>query len=131
VAKAMKVPILTDDRIIIGKAVDSPSSGDVLGPLSKISELAPFQGKCPLWTYILAEAANNRTTLDIPVKPAKKISTPQLGPVGGRIVAEVFLGMLFGDNDSFLSTEPNWVPFIRNKGEQFALRDIVAYAIGK
>jgi Animal haem peroxidase len=131
VAKAMKVPPLTDDEIIIGKAVDSPSGDDVLGPLSKIDELAPFRGKCPLWTYILAEAANNRTTLSIPVKPAMKISTPQLGPVGGRIAAEVFLGMLFGDNDSFLSSEPDWVPFIRNKGAQFALRDIVAYALGK
>jgi hypothetical protein len=131
VAKAMKVPILTDDQIIIGKAVDSPSGDDVLGPLSKISELAPFKGKCPLWTYILAEAANNRITLDIPVTPATKISTPQLGPVGGRIVAEVFLGMLFGDNDSFLSSEPDWVPFIRNKGTKFALRDIISYALGK
>lgn len=131
VAKAMKVPPLTDDQIIIGKAVDAPSGDDVLGPLSKINELAPFRGKCPLWTYILAEAANNRATLNIPVKPAMKISTPQLGPVGGRIAAEVLLGMLFGDNDSFLSSEPDWVPFIRNKGTQFALRDIVAYALGK
>jgi hypothetical protein len=39
--------------------------------------------------------------------------------------------MLFGDNDSFLAAEPDWIPFIRDKGEQFALRDIVAYAIGK
>ena len=131
VAKAMKVTPLTDDQIIIGKAVDTASADDVVGPLSKIDELAPFRGKCPLWTYILAEAANSRTKLDIPVKPANKISTPQLGPVGGRIVAEVFLGMLFGDNDSFLSSEPDWIPFIRNKGNQFALRDIVAYAIGK
>ena len=131
VARAMKVTPLTDDQIIIGKAVDSPSGDDVLGPLSKIPELSPFKGKCPLWTYILAEAANHRTTLDIAVTPATKIGTPQLGPVGGRIVAEVFLGMLFGDNDSFLSAEPDWVPSIRNKGEQFALRDIVAYAIGK
>jgi Animal haem peroxidase len=131
VAMAMKVKPLTDEQIIIGKAVDSPSGDDVLGPLSSVPELAPFKGKCPLWTYILAEAANNRTSLGIPVKPAMNISTPQLGPVGGRIVAEVFLGMLFGDNDSFLSAQPDWTPSIRGKGEQFALRDIVAYALGK
>ena len=131
VAMAMKVKPLTDEQIIIGKAVDSPSGDDVLGPLSSVPELAPFKGKCPLWTYILAEAANNRTSLRIPVKPAMNISTPQLGPVGGRIVAEVFLGMLFGDNDSFLSAQPDWTPSIRGKGEQFALRDIVAYALGK
>jgi hypothetical protein len=131
VAKAMQITPLTDDQIIIGKAVDQPSGDDVVGKLSALPQLAAFKGKCPLWTYILAEAANNRATLDIPVTPAKKISTPQLGPVGGRIVAEVFLGMLFGDNDSFLSAEPDWVPSIRGKGKRFALRDIVAYAIGK
>ena len=53
-----------------------------------------------------------------------------LGPVGGRIVAEVFLGMLFGDNDSFLSADPEWVPTIGKVGKNFALRDIVAYALG-
>jgi hypothetical protein len=131
VAKAMKVTPLTDDQIIIGKAVDNPSGDDVLGPLSKLPELAAFKGKCPLWPYILAEAANNRTNLDILVTPPTRSSTPQLGPVGGRIVAEVFLGMLFGDNDSFLSAEPDWIPSIRGKREQFALRDIVAYVIGK
>jgi hypothetical protein len=131
VAKAMKVTPLTDDQIIIGKAVDQPGDGDVVGKLSELPQLAAFRGNCPLWTYILAEAANNRANLNIPVTPAMKIATPQLGPVGGRIVAEVFLGMLFGDNDSFLSAEPDWIPFIRDKGEQFALRDIVAYAIGK
>ena len=131
VAKAMKITPLTDDEIIIGKAVDKPADGDVVGQLSKLPQLAAFEGKCPLWTYILAEAANHRTKSDIPVKPAMEISTPQLGPVGGRIVAEVFLGMLFGDNDSFLSSSPDWIPSIRSKGEKFALRDIVAYAIGK
>jgi hypothetical protein len=59
-----------------------------------------------------------------------KINTPQLGPVGGRIVAEVFLGMLFGDNDSFLTADPAWVPTIGKAGKNFALRDIVAYALG-
>ena len=101
-------------------------------PKKTIADVAggKFKGKCPLWTYILAEAANYRADLDISVTPAMKVSTPQLGPVGGRIVAEVFLGMLFGDNDSFLSAEPDWIPSIRSKAKQFALRDIVAYALG-
>jgi hypothetical protein len=46
-------------------------------------------------------------------------------------VAEVLLGLMFGDNDSFLSADPNWTPTIRGKGAKFALRDIVAYALGK
>ena len=33
-----------------------------------------------------------------------------LGPVGGRIVAEVLLGLLAHDPLSYLSVEPNWTP---------------------
>ena len=131
VARAMGVTPLKDSEIVIGKAVDSPSGDDVLGKLSDLKDLSAFYGKCPLWTYILAEAARTQTSLPIPVTGGKKITTPQLGPVGGRIVAEVFLGMLFGDNDSFLSADPNWIPSIRNKGTDFALRDLVAYALGQ
>jgi len=131
VARAMGVTPLKDCEIVIGKAVDAPSGDDVLGKLSELPQLSAFLGKCPLWTYILAEAARTQTAVDIPVKGGMKIKTPQLGPVGGRIVAEVFLGMLFGDNDSFLNVDPNWTPTIRDKGTAFALRDIVAYALGK
>jgi hypothetical protein len=136
VAKAMGVKPLDDKEIVIGKAVDSPQAGDVLGNLeelarTKLPQLSAFLGKCPLWTYVLAEAAMHQTPLPIPVKGGKQITTPQLGPVGGRIVAEVLLGMLFGDNDSFLSADPHWIPTIGEKGEQFALRDIVAFALGK
>jgi hypothetical protein len=131
VAKAMGVKPLEDHEIIIGKAVDAPSGDDVVGKLSDLPQLAAFSQNCPLWTYILAEAANTRTAVPIPVTPAMKINTPQLGPVGGRIVAEVFLGMLFGDNDSFLTADPAWVPTIGKVGKNFALRDIVAYALGR
>jgi hypothetical protein len=131
VAKAMGITPLKDKDILIGKAVDAPGEGDVVGNLADLPELSVFKGNCPLWTYILAEAARNQTTVSIPVKEGKKITTPQLGSVGGRIVAEVFLGMLFGDNDSFLSADPNWIPSIGKKGEKFALRDMVAYALGK
>ena len=131
VARAMGVVPLKDSEIVIGKAVDSPSAGDIVGKLSDLPQLSAFLGKCPLWTYILAEAARTQTSLPISVTGGKQITTPQLGQVGGRIVAEVFLGMLFGDKDSFLSADPHWIPTIRNKGTEFALRDLVAYATGK
>ena len=131
VAKAMGVIPLTDDQIIIGKAVDAPGDGDVVGPISKLPKLSAFRGKCPLWAYILAEAAATKTIVSIPVTPNTKISTPQLGSVGGRIVAEVFLGMLFGDNDAFLSADPTWIPTIGTAKDKFALRDLVAYALGR
>jgi hypothetical protein len=132
VARAMGVPILSDDQIVIGKAVDDPQGGsdpDVRGTIASIPALAAFKGKCPLWTYILAEASLNKYQIELPVNEKTKISTPQLGPVGGRIVAEVFLGLMFGDNNSYLSLEPNWqppAPF----GPAFRLRDLVNYALG-
>jgi hypothetical protein len=126
VAKAMGVPVMLDDDIMIGKAVDKPEKGDVKGPIVTVAGEA-FAGNCPLWTYILAEAAANQIPMDIPVSGAKKhITTPQLGPVGGRIVAEVFLGILFGDHSSLLSQDPKWHPTNPN----FKLKDLVSYALG-
>jgi Animal haem peroxidase len=131
VALAMNVLPLKDEEITVGKAVDSPQGDDVTGTIASIESLAAFKGKCPLWTYILAEAARNKANVKIPVKEGLTITTPQLGPVGGRIVAEVFLGMLFGDNDSFLSANPNWKPTLIEENTSFELRDLVAYALGK
>jgi Animal haem peroxidase len=131
VAHAMHVKPLRDSEIVIGKAVDTPGAGDVKGTIKDMGELAAFKHNCPLWTYILAEAARNKAQIKIPVTEKKVISTPQLGPVGGRIVAEVFLGMMFGDNDSFLSAEPEWTPTIGKHGKNFALRDLVEFALGE
>lgn len=127
VARAMHLTPLKDDQIMIGKAVDVPGSGDVKGTIASIPELSIFKGNCPLWTYILAEAAKNQETVTIPVLEAKKITTPKLGPVGGRIVAEVFLGIMFGDNDSLLNLEPLWQP---SSGPDYKLKDFVKYALG-
>jgi hypothetical protein len=124
----MGVPVMPDDKITIGKAVDTPEDGDVLGTIASLKQLAPFKGKCPLWTYILAEAFQNQEKVDIPVTEKKTITTPRLGPVGGRIVAEVFLGLMFGDNDSMLNLEPNWQP---PAGAGFRLKDFVKYALGQ
>lgn len=128
VARAMHLTPLNDDQIIIGRAVDEPGAGD---PQTKIATIANgvFAGNCPLWTYILAEARQFQTAVTIPVTGGPgTVNTPQLGPVGGRIVAEVFLGMLFGDNSSVLSLDPQWTPVT---GSGFALKDLVAYALGQ
>lgn len=132
VAEAMDVTALTDDQIIIGKAGVKVKEGDAKPtPLSDLPKLSAFSNKCPLWTYILAEASHNITKVPIPVTPhGTEVCTPQLGPVGGRIVAEVFLGMLFGDDDSFLKAKEEWIPTIGHAKSKFALRDIVAYALG-
>lgn len=132
VAAAMKIEPLKDCQIIVGKAGVAPGKGDPTPtPLSEHKDLKAFRGKCPLWTYILAEAFYYKIKAPVHVLPAgTTIETPQLGPVGGRIVAEVFLGMLFGDADSYLMAKPDWIPTIGKVGPGFALRHIVAYALG-
>jgi Animal haem peroxidase len=126
VAHAMGVTPIDDKEILIGKGVDKPDPGEE--PFS-ISSLGPvFTKNCPLWTYILAEAMHFQETVKIPVKESISITTPRLGPVGGRIVAEVFLGLIFGDNHSLLSLEPTWQP---KDNPNFSLKDFVNYALGK
>jgi len=59
---------------------------------------------------ILAEAMHKREEVKLPVVEDVKVSVPLFGLVGGRIVAEVFLGLMFGDRHSMLSIAPGWKP---------------------
>ena len=121
IAKAMRIPRekrLNDEDILIGKAVDEPKAN-----ILDVADGA-FKDNCPLWTYILAEAMHNAE----PSQEGGEIDTPRLGPVGGRIVAEVFLGLMFGDSNSFLSVDPLWKP---DSGSDYRLRDFVSYALGR
>jgi hypothetical protein len=63
---------------------------------------ATFGDHTPAWYYILKEAELLQ-------------QGQMLGPVGGRIVAEVFIGLLLNDAHSFLVSQPAFQP----KGGQF------------
>jgi hypothetical protein len=68
-----------------------------------LSELAAYDlgldRHTPLWYYVLKEA--------------EVIGGGQnLGPVGGRIVGEVMIGLLQADRDSYLSESPRWTPIL-------------------
>ena len=124
VARAMGVTPLHDEQILIGKAVDVPDS-----PVPSLASLrlAGFTNNAPLWTYILAEAMQSKTAVEVNSVEKNQVNTPQLGAVGGRIVAEVFLGLMFGDANSMLSLHPHWQP---PSGPNFKLKDFVKYALG-
>lgn len=124
VARAMGVQPLNDEQILIGQAVDTPDA-----PLPSIVSLGDvFRNNCPLWTYILAEAVVHKEPVPTPTQQGNSINTPKLGPVGGRIVAEVLLGLLFGDRSSYFNAEPTFVPG-GNVG--YRLKDFVSFALGK
>jgi hypothetical protein len=56
-----------------------------------------WTGETPLWFYVLKEAE---------VRAAGR----HLGPVGGRIVAEVLVTVVERDPTSYLSRQPDWTP---------------------
>ena len=57
----------------------------------------------PLWYYILKEAEVQESGL-------------RLGQVGSRILAEVFVGLIQGDEASFLNVFPKWKPTVAALG---------------
>jgi hypothetical protein len=130
VAHAMGITPMQDKDILIGKGVDKQDPADP--PIKSITDInSVFAKNCPLWTYILAEAMQHKETVKIPVEESVSITTPRLGPVGGRIVLEVFLGLLFADNHSLLGMQPNWQPVTNGeKNPNYALKDFVRYALG-
>jgi len=102
-------------RVARAMKMDVLSQGD-------LAELKPhgMDDRTPLWFYILREAAVVENGL-------------RLGPVGARIVAEVFIGLLQGDRSSFLSQDPDWEPFLptldpTHAGERFAMVDLLRFA---
>ncbi len=94
-----------------------------LTPLSAadLDELKPLgvglERSTPLWYYVLKEAELRQ-------------GGQRLGPVGGRIVAEVLVGLLEADPTSFLSVLPDWRPRLpaRAGGGNFRMVDFLTFA---
>jgi len=86
---------------------------------SDLHELASlgvgFERSTPLWYYVLKEAEVIADGL-------------HLGPVGGRIVAEVFVGLLQTDPGSYLATRPRWRPTLPSRTGTFRVTDFLTFA---
>lgn len=87
-----------------------------------LAELQPISGSfvssTPLFYYILKEAQVME-------------NGNRLGPVGGRIVAEVFLGLLQLDSQSYVKVQPDWLPTLPAQGgipESFRMIDFLKFA---
>ncbi|MCA1688211.1 MAG: hypothetical protein LC714_06405 [Actinobacteria bacterium] len=73
-------------------------------------------GETPLWYYVLKEAE-------------VRAEGEHLGPVGGRIVAEVLLGLLDVDPDSYRNAEPDWRPVLpAMEPGRFTMADLLVFA---
>src|SRR3954470_7021001 len=72
-----------------------------------------WRAETPLWFYILKEA-------DV------LHDGERLGPVGGRIVGEVLVGIIDADPESYRSVDPDWRPTLPARGPgAFGLADIL------
>ena len=87
------------------------------GDLSDIVDVAPrLEGATPLWLYVLREA-------DLAA------DGEHLGPIGGRIVAEVFIGLLEMDPTSILNNA-GWRPTLPSSAADgdFRMTDMLTIA---
>ncbi len=129
VARAMGLEPMHDDDLLIGKFTGDPA--DLKGAITDAKAGgAAFKKNCPLWTYILAETRLHASTVTLDtLNGPQQLSTPQLGPVGGTIVAETFFGILKGDKTSYINMDPNWKPTAGVAADgKFGLREMIAYA---
>ncbi|THC46356.1 peroxidase [Massilia sp. Mn16-1_5] len=106
-----------------GQAIARTMHMPVLAP-SQLSELAPYAldprdtlaSSTPLFFYILKEAEVMEHGL-------------RLGPVGGRIVGEVFVGLLREDPGAYLRAAPQWHPTLPTSHPgDFRMADLLQFA---
>ncbi len=115
--RALGLPSGQDVAEAMGR---TPLRPDQLG-LAKIAlpkaEREALARATPLWYYVLREAQ-------------VLAKGEHLGPVGGRIVAEVLVGLLDGDPQSYLSRKPTWTPILpaAKKGD-FTMADLVRFTL--
>ena len=100
-----------------GQAIARRMGVPALSP-AQLDMLKPFdmEKSTPLWYYIMKEAELIEDGF-------------RLGPVGGRIVGEVFIGLLKADETSYLSAQPRWEPVLPSatRGD-FRITDLLTFA---
>ncbi len=85
------------------------------GPDGAVAAANGFASESPLWYYILKEAEVQEGSL-------------RLGAVGSRLLAEVFVGLIEGDDGSFMNIHPNWTPTIpRANPGTFTMADLLNF----
>lgn len=134
VARRMGIKPLSDDQLWndVGNLTDS----DAIEKRQKLfaDHRQQLHENAPLWYYILREAEladpqlTNIATEDKPKQ--QKLGGRHLGPVGGNIVAEVLIGLVLHDDQSYLVQHPNWIPTLPARAgdpTKFDMADVVRY----
>jgi hypothetical protein len=117
---------LAERNLLRGKRLGLPSGQRVARKMGvetlsneqlEIGDEPGWEGQAPLWYYVLKEAEIQH-------------NGERLGTVGGRIVAEVFLGLLKLDRKSYLRQDPPWKPRppIAGTVGRFEIGDLLRFA---
>lgn len=129
VARAMGVPPLTEEQLVLGKFTGTGDDTKAFIPIGSLGG-GVFKDNCPLWTYVLAETQQFQEDITLKTTDGDKtFHAPKLGEVGGRIVGETFVGLLLADSSSYVSLDPRWKPEYMQHGV-FGLRELIATALG-
>lgn len=98
IAEFMGCPPIPDDRLTVGRATERDTPTNKL-----LVDVSPrFRNCAPLWYYVLAEAQQQFVNDNTPTR---------LGAVGGRIFAEVLVGLMLANPASYLRSEPTFQPY--------------------
>lgn len=110
--------------LVRGRALDLPS-GEAIARAMGVAPLSADEldlqrrgwvGETPLWYYVLKEAE-------------VRGRGERLGDIGGRIVAEVLLGLLDADPRSYRSVDARWRPPLPGAREgSFTMADLLRFA---
>jgi Animal haem peroxidase len=120
-------PVALPQRTLLRHLTWSLPSGQAIAramrqPVLHRRDLSDFESfelgldtSTPLWLYVLREA--------------QLVNDGQyLGPVGGRIVAEVMLGLLRADPEAYLNIAPRWHPHLGATGSDYQIADFLRFA---
>jgi Animal haem peroxidase len=129
--------------LLAPKDLVTRQAGETAGTFKYVPIAPELQHNTPLWFYILAEAQQSvldeLKSLGVDVtqdfnennllEPA--VAQTQLGWVGGRIVAEVFYGLMDSDTESYFYAPEGWAPiWVQDPaaGEPVVFADLIRFA---
>lgn len=129
IAGAEQFPVSLPQRTLLRQVTWGLPSGQAIAQVMGAPPLAPqdlselraygslgLDEATPLWYYILKEAE-------------LMCAGEHLGPVGGRIVGEVFIGLLRSDQSSYLAAAPTWKPTLPSGvSGDFRMSDLLSFA---